>query len=246
VSSIALLGLASVVYPQAIQRVFAARDGRTLRRSFALMAFMPLTTTLVVTWIGWAAIPRFAGLGAVEADRVMPLLLGEWAAAGAGHALGASLVFLGALAAIMSTADSCLLSLGSSIAHDVLGRPREAPATTRLGKRVATWVMVAAAGLAMAARDVTLWGLIELKMELLIQCAPTFLVAIHWRGLRAGPAAAGVVLGTVIAVAGALGGAKRVDGFHIGVIGLAANLAVAVLGSAWAARRAALTGGRDR
>ena len=43
------------------------------------MTFMPLTTTAVVTLIGLAAIPRYVGLDAAEADRVMPLLLGEWA-----------------------------------------------------------------------------------------------------------------------------------------------------------------------
>ena len=44
-STIALMGLASVVYPQAIQRIYAARSGRVLRHSFALMSFMPLMTT---------------------------------------------------------------------------------------------------------------------------------------------------------------------------------------------------------
>jgi Na+/proline symporter len=230
-STIALLGLASVVYPQAIQRIYAARDGRALSRSFALMTFMPLTTTLVVTFIGLAAIPRFANLGAVEADRVMPLLLGQWAAVGPGYAVAATLVFLGALAAIMSTADSCLLSLGSLLAEDVLGRPRDAAGTTRFGKRLAGGVMIAMAAVAMLAREVTLWGLIELKMELLVQCVPAFLVAIHWRGIRAQPACLGMALGTAIAVWGVFAGVKRVDGMHIGLIGLAANLFVACIGS---------------
>jgi Na+/proline symporter len=230
-STIVLLGLASVVYPQAIQRVYAARDGRALRRSLALMTYMPLTTTLVVTFIGLAAIPRFANLGAVEADRVMPLLLGQWAAVGPGPALAAVLVFIGALAAIMSTADSCLLSLGSSLAEDVLGRSREDVGTTGLGKRAAGGVMIAMATLAMLARDVTLWGLIELKMELLIQCVPAFLVALHWRRFRAKPAFIGLVLGTAIAVAGVFAGMKRIEGLHIGLIGLAVNAAVACAGS---------------
>jgi Na+/proline symporter len=246
-STIVLLGLASVVYPQAVQRVYAARDGRALRRSFALMTFMPLTTTLVVTLIGLAAIPRFANLGDVAADRVMPLLLGQWAAVGPGFALAAVLVFLGALAAIMSTADSCLLSLGSSLAEDVLGRPRDAAGTTALGKQAAGGVMIAMAVVAMWARDVTLWGLIELKMELLIQCVPAFLVAIHWRGLRAKPACIGLALGTAIAVWGVSAGVNRAHGIHIGVIGLAANLVVACVGSlargAPASRRTVLRDG---
>ncbi|MFQ5416156.1 MAG: sodium:solute symporter [Myxococcota bacterium] len=235
-STIVLLGIASVIYPQAIQRIYAARDGATLRRSLALMTFMPLTTTLVVTWIGWAAIPRLSGLGVVEADRVMPLLLGQWADAGTAHAAAATFVFLGALAAIMSTADSCLLSLGSTLAGDVLDRPRDDDATTAAGKRIAAVVMVAMAGLAMWARGITLWGLIELKMELLIQCAPAFLLAIHWRRLKARPALAGLVVGSAIVVGGVVLGVKRIEGVHLGVIGLVVNLVMACVGSLWESR----------
>jgi Na+/proline symporter len=231
-STVLLMGLASVVYPQAIQRVYAARSGRALRRSLALMAFMPLTTTLVVTWIGLAAIPRLQGLGVVEADAVMPILLGRWAEIGAVASFAAVVVFLGALAAIMSTADSVLLSLGSLVAEDLLGRSRRDASTTALGKRIAAGVMVAMALLALVARDVTLWGLIELKMELLIQCAPAFLVAIHWRGFRAGPGLAGLLVGSALVVAGVILGVQRVGGVHVGVIGLGANLVVALLGSA--------------
>jgi Na+/proline symporter len=233
VSTIVLLGLASVVYPQAIQRVYAARDGRSLTRSFALMSFMPLTTTLVVTLIGLAAIPRFAGLGDVAADRVLPLLLGEWAAVGPEYAIAAVVVFLGALAAIMSTADSCLLSLGATLAEDLFGRPRDSAATTVFAKRAAGVVMVGMAVVAMWARDVTLWGLIELKMELLVQCTPVFLVAIRWRGFRAAPAFIGLVVGSAIAIAGVFAGVKRIDGLHIGIIGLACNLVIACVGSWW-------------
>jgi SSS family solute:Na+ symporter/sodium/pantothenate symporter len=200
------------------------------------MTFMPLITTLVVTWIGFAAIPRFEGLGVVEADRVLPLVLGSWAGSGSAQAIAAMLVFLGVLAAIMSTADSVLLSLGSIVAEDLVGRSREDPATTRLGKRIAAAVMIAVAVVALAARDVTLWGLIELKMELLIQCVPAFLIAIHWKGLRARPTALGLVVGSAIAFAGVFLEVQRVAGVHLGVIGLVVNTAIAVAGSALARR----------
>jgi Na+/proline symporter len=230
-STIALMGLASVVYPQAIQRIYAARSGRVLRHSLALMSFMPLVTTLVVTLIGLAAIARFQGLGDIEADRVMPLLLGAWAREGLGLAIAAMIVFLGALAAIMSTADSVLLSLGSVAAEDLFGRSRREAGTTRFGKRIAVVVMAGMALLAIGARDVTLWGVIELKMELLIQCVPVFLIAIHWSRFRARPALVGLAFGVGIAIAGAALDSKRVFGVHIGVIGLAVNAAIACIGS---------------
>jgi len=232
-STIALLGLASVVYPQAIQRIYAARSGRDLARAFAAMSFMPLATTTVVFLIGIAAIPRLVGLGGVEADTVMPRILAHWAAEGPGSSALAILVFLGALAAIMSTADSVLLSLSSIVAVDLLDRPRERPETTRLGKRLAVGVMLGAVVLALAPR-LTLWRLIELKMELLIQCVPAFLIAIHWSRLRAGPTLLGIGLGTLLAGGAALAGMDRIEGVHVGVIGLALNTLVAVGGS-WGA-----------
>jgi Na+/proline symporter len=236
ISTIVLLGLASVVYPQAIQRIYAAKHGTTLKRALSLMTFMPLTTTLVVVLIGIAAIPRFDALGGAEADRVMPLLLGEWADAGTLAAVAAVTVFLGALAAIMSTADSVLLSLGSVVAEDLLGRDRTDPKTTRLGKRVAAIIMIAMVALAMD-RSISLWRLIELKMELLIQCVPAFMLAIHWGGLRARPTLWGLVTGTVIAASAVLLGSPRLYGFHVGVLSLAVNLLVAVAGSRFVSAR---------
>lgn len=229
-SSIVLLGLASVIYPQAIQRIFAARDARALKRSFALMSFMPLTTTLVVTLIGVAAIALIPESAGVASDEVMPFLLTQWADAGGLATFAAVIVFIGALAAIMSTADSCLLSLGALVACDLLGRSATDANTTRLGKRVAAGLLIAMIPVALA-RDVTLWRLIELKMELLIQCVPAFLLAMHWKGMRAAPAAVGILVGTLFAAGLTLSGTSRLGGVHVGVVGLALNTVIAVLGS---------------
>jgi Na+/proline symporter len=227
-STIGLLGAGSVLYPQAIQRVYAARDGTALRRSFAWMSFMPFATTLVVTLIGVAAIARL-GEG-IAPDEVMPRLLGQWADEGTAAAVGAVIVFLGALAAIMSTADSCLLSLGSLAARDLASRPADDPATTRLGKWMAASILFAVIPLALQ-RDLTLWRLIELKMELLIQCVPAFLLALHWPRLAAGPVLAGLVAGTLFSVGWTFAGVARVGGVHIGMVGLGLNMLIAVGGS---------------
>ena len=178
-STLALLGLGSVVYPQAIQRIYAARSGRALSQSFALMTYMPLVTTFVVMLIGVAAIVRVDVGPGVEADGVLPLLLNEWAAEGLLSRVAAVVVFIGALSAIMSTADSCLLSLGSLLTRDILLRTGNEASQTRLGKILAGVVLIATIPLALQ-QDVTLWRLIELKMEILIQCVPAFLLALHW------------------------------------------------------------------
>jgi len=231
-STIGLLGLGSVLYPQAIQRIYAARDARALQRSFAWMSFMPFATTLVVTLIGIAAI---ASLGeGVAQDEVMPRLLTRWAEAGALSTLGAVIVFLGALAAIMSTADSCLLSLGALAARDLVARPLDDEATARIGKRLAGAILLAMVPLALQG-DLTLWRLVELKMELLVQCVPAFLISIHWSGLRAAPVLSGLLVGTLFSVGLTLVDVTRCGGVHIGMVGLALNATIAVVGSwVWA------------
>ncbi|MBW2424496.1 MAG: sodium:solute symporter family protein [Deltaproteobacteria bacterium] len=229
-STIVLMGFASVLYPQAIQRIFAAESAQALRRSFMGMTFMPLVTTLVVTLIGIAAITRFDLATAVESDGVVPLLLREWTEAGGLSTAASMLVLLGALSAIMSTADSCLLSLGSLLSRDLLGEAGRDAAATRLGKRLAAAMLLATIPLALQ-RDVTLWRLIELKMELLIQCVPAFLVALHWRGLRAGPTLLGLAVGTGVAAGCTLFGMPRIGGVHVGVLACLLNLAIALVGS---------------
>ena len=47
-----LLGCGAAIYPQAIQRLYASRNVRVLKRSLAVMAFMPLTTTLIALLCG--------------------------------------------------------------------------------------------------------------------------------------------------------------------------------------------------
>ena len=229
-STIVLMGLASVLYPQAIQRIFAAKNGRALKRSFSGMTFMPLATTLVVTLIGVAAIARLEIKGVVDTDQVVPRLLADWGAAGGFSAAAALLVFLGALSAIMSTADSCLLSLGSLLSRDLLGREGGREEDTRLGKRLAAVMLLAAIPFALW-RELTLWRLIELKMELLIQCVPAFLIALHWSRLRAGPVFAGLIIGTGFSAGLSLAAVTRLGGVHVGVVGCALNALVAVVGS---------------
>jgi Na+/proline symporter len=233
-STIALLGLGSVVYPQAIQRIYAAKSARVLARSFALMTFMPFVTTLVVTLIGLAAIAYVGPLSGTDSDEVMPILLVRWGeSGGAVAALASVVVFLGALAAIMSTADSCLLSLGALVARDLLGGSDTADRTTRRGKLIAAVLLLAMIPIALNG-DITLWRLIELKMELLVQCSPAFLLALHWRRLSASAALAGLVVGTAFSVGLTLAGQGTLLGVHVGIVGVALNVSIAVMASLWA------------
>jgi Na+/proline symporter len=111
-----------------------------------------------------------------------------------------------------------------------LGREGSDEAATRLGKRLAAGILIATIPFALW-RDLTLWRLIELKMELLIQCVPAFLIALHWSRLRAGPVLLGIVVGTAFSAGLSLAGVTRLEGVHVGVVGCVLNVGVAVIGS---------------
>jgi len=141
----------------------------------------------------------------------------------------------GILAAIMSTADSVLLSISSMITKDVYGRhihPRATEAEmTRVGKACSWVLIIIVAALAIRLRGVPLVKLLVLKFDFLIQLSPAFFLGLHWPRLRALPTFVGAVVGLSIALTLAVTGLGKVAGFHAGVYGLATNLVIAVVGS---------------
>ena len=153
------------------------------------MAFMPLISALIALVCGLTGIVVLPGLEGVGTDQILPRVC---ALILSGSVLGYWLVvvvFAAALAALMSTADSALLSISSMVTKDLYQahwRPASTQAElTRVGK-VASWLIVA----------------------------------------------------VLVALGLTWGGLPRVAGFHAGVVGLAANLALCALSTAHARWRA--------
>ncbi len=231
-STVLLIGLSGCIYPQAIQRIYAARSTRALKRSLQFMIFMPLVTMPVVVLVGLMGIRRFTGLTGVASDQIMPMLLHEWAQASPLTYVMAVLVVTGTLAAIMSTADSVLLSLSSILSKDFLGKTwlKHAPEErlTSVGKRI-SWIVMAVLALTALAPRFTLWGLTELKMEILIQASPVFILGSIWSRLHARPALIGLVAGTLVAGWLALAGEPGVWGIQRGLLGWLVNVSLSVV-----------------
>ena len=235
ISYVLLLGCGAAIYPQAIQRLYASRSLRVLKRSLALMAFMPFITTLIVLICGLTAIVVLPGLEKGETDQVLARLcalimnqsvLGYWLIV---------VVFAAILAALMSTADSALLSISSMIIRDIYQpyfRPRSSETElTRVGK-VSSWVIISLLVVIAISTEKTLIRLLELKFEILIQIVPCFFLGLYWKRLSARSVLVGMVAGLVVALGLWGSGHLRIWGFHAGVIGLAVNTACCALG-AW-------------
>jgi SSS family solute:Na+ symporter len=244
ISYLILIGCGAAIYPQAIQRLYSSRSVTAIKRSFTFMAFMPLTTSLIAVLCGITGIVVLPELAAAETDQVLPRLcalvmneslLGYWLIV---------VVFAAALAALMSTADSALLAISSMITRDIYQahfRPGADEAELTWIGKICSWIAVAILVVVAIGTEKSLVRLLELKFEVLVQIAPCFFLGLYWRSLSAPTVVTGILVGIGLALGLTLFGQTRVFGFHAGVVGLAANVAVCAVGSSYcwfAARRA--------
>ena len=68
-------GLAVALYPQAIQRIYAAKSASVLRRSLGVMVFMPLPTMIIALTAGIMAAAYIPGLEAAASDQIFGRVL---------------------------------------------------------------------------------------------------------------------------------------------------------------------------
>ncbi|MFC6835052.1 sodium:solute symporter family protein [Halomarina ordinaria] len=130
ISTAVSIAFGVTMFPQINQRFFAAGSKETLKRTFTLWPVLVLLLFVPAFMLGtWAR-----GLGVVvpEGSNVLPILLQEYTAP-----WFAAVVIAGALAAMMSSSDSMLLSGASYLTRDVyrplFGAPDREALVARLG-----------------------------------------------------------------------------------------------------------------
>ena len=232
-STIGLAFFGISVYPHAIQRIYAAKDEHTLKRSLQIMVFMPLVTTMFMMVVGWVGLVQFPDLNRQGSEQITMLMLQD-----IGHRIPAMSIMIvlflsAAVAAIMSTVDSALLAISSMVTKDLYGRLRPGKSQeelTKLGK-IFSWLVMGLAVYLAIELPHTIWRLMEIKLELLCQIAPAIFLGIHIKRLRATSVLAGVITGTLIAVIISLSPLFHAKpwGIHAGIWGLFFNVAVLFL-----------------
>ncbi|GAA4929856.1 sodium/pantothenate symporter [Streptomonospora halophila] len=234
ISMIVMVGLSICLYPHAIQRIYAAHSERALKRSLRFLVWMPLVTAGAVFCVGMVGIRLFPGLSDGESEQLVGMIANEVGAINTAFYVAMVLLFGGIVAAVVSTADSAFLSLSSIISKDVYGRyvnPRaEEHRQVRLGKTAGIAVVFVLLLLAWNP-PTTLVNIFVLKMELLVQLAPSFILGMYWKRLTGTAVFWGMAVGVVIAGGMTWLQIENVYGVHGGIIGLLANVAICVAGS---------------
>jgi cation/acetate symporter len=199
--------LGTMGLPHILVRFYTNPDGHAARR----------TTVRVLTLLGlFYAFPAVYGaLGRTltpqlymtgQTDSVV-LTLPRAAWPGTVGTLLGALTAAGAFAAFLSTSSGLLVSLAGTISHDVWPRLRRETAggvsLRRIRFRVAALgAMVAPALLALLARSVDISILVGWAFAIAASTfCPMFLLGVWWTGLSARGAAAGMVMGALLATA---------------------------------------------
>lgn len=233
-SMIVLIGLGAAVYPHAIQRIYAARSERTLKRSLAVMAWMPLVTTGVVFVVGIVGTQLFPSLSEDESEQLVGLIANEVAGINLFFYAMMILLFGGVVAAIVSTADSALLAFSSVVSRDLVGRYLKPDLPEDKQVLVGKIAGVVAVGLLLLIAwnpPGTLYQIFVLKFELIVQLVPVFVLGLYWRRMAAAPAFWGMLTGAVLAGGLTYAGLSTIGGVPGGLVGLAVNVAICVVGS---------------
>lgn len=188
------LALTVIAFPHMLVRLMAAKDVASLRKVTTLYPWALLLLWLPAVLLGVLGAAEHPGLVGRESDRIFTLMT-------AGHlpsVLGA-FGFVAVLAAVMSTLDAQILTLGSMLTRDVL-KPKEGG-----GVRSAQLfgVVVAAATYALS----MLWGasvfdIAKVAFSGYVTLVPTLLLAVRWRRFTATGAFASIVVGNVVLALG--------------------------------------------
>jgi len=195
---LAMLGPAFIVSPGLLQKIYGARDARTVRIGVGANAAVLLVFAFVPVLLGMVARARHPGLSTI--DLALPTLLVQDLPAAAG-ALGLAALF----SAEVSSADAILFMLSTSLSQDLYRRFVRPEATDAEVLKVARGAAIAGGslGVLLAIVSGTIIGTLSIFYTLLsVSLFVPILAGLYLRraGTPEAAAAIGVGVGALVAI----------------------------------------------
>lgn len=191
------ISLSVIAFPHMLVRLIAARSESSLKRVTLLyppaLALLWLPAVMIGVW-GAGAHP---GLVGKESDRIFGMMVTDTL----GPVVGA-FGFLAVLAAVMSTLDAQILTLGSMLTRDVLGTLKRAGGSSgKRDVRAGRWFGVAVAVLVVALWQVagqSIFSLASVAFSGYVTLVPALFLGVRWRRFTATGAIASIVAGNAV------------------------------------------------
>ncbi|WP_265108773.1 sodium:solute symporter family protein [Halosolutus halophilus] len=225
-STAIVIGFGVAMFPQVNQRFFAAGSKTVLKRSFALWPVLCVLLFVPAFMLGaWA---RGLDVAVPEGGNVLPAVLAEFT-----PVWFAALVIAGAMAAMMSSSDSMLLSGSSYFTRDLYRPFVDRSLSDRREDflaRVGVVLFATASFGASLVNPATLFELGDAAFSGFAQLALPVVVALYWRRTTRAGITAGIVVSQAFYLASifvaAVPGAYA--GWTAGIVGMAIGLVVTV------------------
>lgn len=226
------ISLTVVAFPHMLVRLMAADSDRTLKNICRLYPVALIALWAPAVMVGVFGAVAFPGLEGKESDRIFSMMVTEYLPP-ALSALG----FLAVLAAVMSTLDAQILTLGSMLSRDIL-RPSDDPkGDVRRGRAFGVVIAVAVFVLWRVGGQ-SIFSLASVSFSGYVTLTPVLFLGLRWRRFNAAGAltsilGANAVYFLALESAGGLGGAMSPAwfGFLPVMWGFLAGCAGAVLGT---------------
>ena len=228
ISTLLLTSMGFYMYPHAFQATYSARSARAIRRN---ATFLPLYQILLLLmfYVGFAALLIVPGLTGNKTNFALLDLVrkGEpdWITGLVGGA--------GALAAMVPAAAIVLAAatlVGRNIYRDIL-RPQASQGSVLLVSRVFVIVVMAASLYIAIVSPGLIVNLLLTAYDGVTQFFPAVVASLLWRRTSKAGAAAGLVVGVALVLYLVISGHDPIWGLNAGIVALAANALVVVLGS---------------
>lgn len=189
------IGLGYMGQPHLVTRFMAIKDPRKLRQGTLIAICWALLAFWGAVFIGIVGLGLFGNIFA-DQEEIMPYMTKALVPAGL-----AGIMVSGAIAAMMSTADSQLLVSTSAVSRDVYQQMMKKDAPERrlvLISRVATLVIgIVAFFLALSAESLVYWLVLYAWAGLGASFGPALLTTLWWKKVTKQGVLSGMIVGTV-------------------------------------------------
>jgi Na+/proline symporter len=199
------VGFQRALFPDYIARVMAAESEKTLRTAQLVLLAAPFFVQAPLCLVGLCG--RVAHPDTENSKAIFSLVVLDVINSGFLGRIFGSLSLAASLAAIMSTADSCLIAVSHMITMDVLkplvGEQGDAQESDKkllmVGRGVTLALALVCAALA-AAIDVNLSDMIQFQSAFLSQCFPAIVLGLYFPQLSEYSVMAGLIVGEIVGV----------------------------------------------
>jgi len=189
------IGLGYMGQPHLVTRFMAIRDPRKLRQGTLIAICWALLAFWGAVFVGIIGLGLFGNIFA-DQEQIMPYMTKALVPAGL-----AGVLISGAIAAMMSTADSQLLVSTSAVSRDIYNQMMKKDAPERrlvLISRVATLIIGAIAFLlALSAQSLVYWLVLYAWAGLGASFGPALLTTLWWKKVTKQGVLAGMIVGTI-------------------------------------------------